>query len=57
MCPACEDKVLHTDTEWVIFHPQAGYGYTKEQGWTGPLSKSAATSFRTALPSSLIHTS
>lgn len=57
MCPACKDKVLHTATEWVIFHPQAGHGYTKRAGLDWAVEHISGHFFRTVLPSSLIRTS
>lgn len=40
-CPACAARRVHTDLERTIYHPLAGHGYTKEQGWTHPTAKAA----------------
>lgn len=40
-CPACTARRFHTDKERADFHPLAGHGYTKEQGWTHPDAKAA----------------
>lgn len=38
-CGACMGERCHTDQEWKAFHPLAGHGYTKEQGWSHPEAK------------------
>lgn len=42
-CPACRQGRFH-EGEWRVFHPYAGHGYTKEQGWTHPDLRAAAVS-------------
>jgi hypothetical protein len=33
MCPACENKRVHTPEDWK-HHPYAGHGYQDGQGWS-----------------------
>lgn len=33
-CPACKKGYQHTEGQWQLFHPLAGHGYTKEQGFS-----------------------
>jgi hypothetical protein len=35
-CPACIVKRQHSSDELSQFHPEAGYGYTRETGWILP---------------------
>lgn len=35
-CPGCQEKRLHTETEFRKFHPYARHGFRKEQGWSHP---------------------
>lgn len=35
-CPACQRGRHHEGDELKVWHPYAGHGYTKEQGWTHP---------------------
>jgi len=37
LCPACRNKRLHEQSERTKYHPLAGEGFTKEQGWTNKL--------------------
>jgi hypothetical protein len=47
-CPACKLKRRHSDQEWEEFHPLAGHGYVKEQGWSHPDLKAEAESKKAA---------
>lgn len=40
-CPACKTGKQHTEDEWKAFHPLAGHGFTKEQGFSSALAKAA----------------
>jgi hypothetical protein len=42
ICPACQDKRLHTVREWTEFHRFAGHGYVENVGWTHPELAEAA---------------
>jgi hypothetical protein len=35
-CPACEGKRIHTPAERAQFHPFAGHGFARGQGWSHP---------------------
>lgn len=41
-CPACAAGTYHTQQEFKDFHPLAGHGYTREQGWSHPDLEQAA---------------
>lgn len=41
-CPACAAGTYHTQKEFKTFHPLAGHGFTREQGWTHPNLEAAA---------------
>jgi hypothetical protein len=30
VCPACRDRRIHTDAEWLLYHPLAGTGSQSE---------------------------
>jgi hypothetical protein len=38
-CPACRAGRLPSPDEVREFHPLAGHGYTREQGWSHPEAK------------------
>jgi hypothetical protein len=40
-CSACEYRRLHTPVELAAFHPLAGHGYQKEQGWSSEAAREA----------------
>lgn len=31
-CPACFAKRRHLETDWMLFHPDRGKGFSKEHG-------------------------
>jgi hypothetical protein len=35
-CPGCLEFRLHSEEEFEAFHPWAGHGYYKGQGWSHP---------------------
>lgn len=45
-CPACKNKRMHNKVEWAKYHPFAGHGYNKEQGWSYPRSKDEPVSLK-----------
>ena len=35
-CPGCRAYTRHTDEEMKKYHPYAGHGYIRGQGWSHP---------------------
>jgi hypothetical protein len=41
-CPACKRRSIHTETDWILYHPFRTHGYVSESGWSHPALKPKA---------------